>query len=203
MVEVAPDLPVVRADRRRLVEVLQNLLENAGKFTGEQARPRIEIGWRRDAAEPVFFVRDNGQGIEERFLERVFGLFEKLDPGGEETGVGLALVRRIVEAHGGSAWAESEGAGAGASFCFTLFKGGSGAFSPDEPGPASPAAFPRPSARLSLLAVSPGLLPGRPAGLARPAAAGTARPRGRASEPGAPRAAAPAGSRAPSGTGRS
>jgi signal transduction histidine kinase len=68
----------------------------------------------------VYYVRDNGQGIEPRFLERVFGLFEKLDPSAEGTGVGLALVRRIIEAHGGRVWAESEGAGRGSTFCFTL-----------------------------------------------------------------------------------
>ena len=119
-VDIAPDLPVVRADRRRLLEVLQNLLENAAKFTAGQPAPRIEIGARRDGEEPVFFVRDNGRGIEPRFLERVFDLFEKLDPAVEGTGVGLALVRRIVEAHGGRAWAESDGPGRGATFCFTL-----------------------------------------------------------------------------------
>ncbi len=120
VVEIAPDLPVVRADRRRVFEVLQNLLENAAKFTGEQEQPRIEVGWRRDGTERVIYVRDNGQGIDARFLERVFSLFEKLDPGGQGTGVGLALVRRIIEAHGGRVWAESEGLGHGTSFCFTL-----------------------------------------------------------------------------------
>jgi len=122
----------VPADRRRLLEVLQNLLENAIKFTGDQAHPRIEVGWRQDGKERVFYVRDNGQGIEERFLERVFGLFEKLDPGGEGTGVGLALVRRVVEAHGGRVWAESEGPGRGATFCFTLASGGRGGAEPPE-----------------------------------------------------------------------
>jgi len=120
VVEIAPDLPVVRADRRRLLEVVQNLVENAAKFTGEESSPRIEIGIRRDEGEPVFYVKDNGRGIERRFLERVFELFEKLEPGMEGTGVGLTLVRRIVEAHGGRAWAESEGPGRGATFCFTL-----------------------------------------------------------------------------------
>jgi len=129
-VEVAPDLPMVRADRRRLLEVLQNLLENAGKFTGTQAEPKVEIGWRQDGKERVFFVRDNGQGIEPRFLERVFGLFEKLNSGSDGTGVGLALVRRIIEAHGGRAWAESDGPGRGATFCFTLASGGTGGAEP-------------------------------------------------------------------------
>jgi signal transduction histidine kinase len=119
-VDIAPDLPVVRADRRRLLEALQNLVENAAKFTAGSAEPRITIGARQDGDERVFFVRDNGRGVEPRFLERVFDLFEKLDPAVEGTGVGLALVRRIVEAHGGRAWAESEGLGHGATFCFTL-----------------------------------------------------------------------------------
>ena len=119
-VDISPDLPVVRADRRRLLEVLQNLLENAVKFAGERPGPRVEIAARQDGGETVFFVRDNGRGIEARFLERVFDLFEKLDPAAEGTGVGLALVRRIVEAHGGRAWAESDGLGRGATFCFTL-----------------------------------------------------------------------------------
>jgi len=119
-VEIAPGLPVVRADRRRLLEVYQNLVENAAKFTGGASAPRIEIGVRRDDDGRVFYVRDNGRGIEPRFLERVFELFEKLDPGADGTGVGLALVRRIVEAHGGRVWAESDGPGRGSTFCFTL-----------------------------------------------------------------------------------
>ena len=90
------------------------------KFAGERPEPRVEIAARQDGDQTVFFVRDNGRGIEPRFLERVFDLFEKLDPAAEGTGVGLALVRRIVEAHGGRAWAESDGPGRGATFCFTL-----------------------------------------------------------------------------------
>jgi signal transduction histidine kinase len=119
-VDIAPDLPAVRGDRQRLLEVYQNLVENAAKFTGGQPAPRIEIGARCDGADPVLYVRDNGCGIEKRYLERVFDLFVKLDPAVEGTGVGLALVRRIVEAHGGRAWAESDGPGHGATFCFTL-----------------------------------------------------------------------------------
>ena len=126
LLQVARDLPVVHADRRRLLEVLQNLVENAVKFTGQQKHPHVEIGWRVMDNEPEFYVRDNGIGIEPRFLERVFGLFEKLDPGGEGTGVGLALVRRIIEAHGGRVWAESEGLGRGTTFFFTLRRRGVG-----------------------------------------------------------------------------
>ena len=117
---VAPDLPSVHGDRRRLVEVLQNLLDNAAKFTGDQPRPRVEVGARAGADGPVFYVRDNGLGIEPRHHEKVFGLFDRLDPKVEGTGIGLALVRRIVEVHGGRVWVESEGPGRGSSFCFTL-----------------------------------------------------------------------------------
>jgi signal transduction histidine kinase len=119
-VEVAEDLPTVHGDRQRLVEVLQNLLDNAAKFMGDQPDPRIEVGVRRDHGQPIFFVRDNGRGIEPRYHEKVFGLFDRLDPTDEGTGVGLALVKRIVEVHGGRVWIESEGLGAGATFCFTL-----------------------------------------------------------------------------------
>ena len=65
-------------------------------------------------------VRDNGIGIEPRQQSRIFDLFEKLDPGTKGTGLGLALVKRIVEVHGGRIWVESEGAGKGATFRFTL-----------------------------------------------------------------------------------
>ncbi len=125
VVEVADELPVVSGDGGRLLEVFQNLLDNAVKFMGEQAAPRIEIGVRegghpRDAGQTVIFVRDNGIGIPPEYQEKVFGLFERLDIGIEGTGVGLALVRRIVEVHGGRIWVESEGPGRGTAFCFTL-----------------------------------------------------------------------------------
>ena len=121
-VAVASDLPAVYGDRMRLREVLQNLIENAAKHMGDQPEPRIEIGARRQGDELVCYVRDNGVGIEPRYHERVFGLFDKLDPQSEGTGVGLALVKRILEVHGGRIWIESEGIGRGATFCFTLPK---------------------------------------------------------------------------------
>jgi PAS domain S-box-containing protein len=119
-VEVADDMPSVWGDRARLLEVLQNLVDNAAKFMGDQKQPRVEIGARREGGEHVFFVRDNGKGIEARFRDRVFGLFEKLDPDSEGSGVGLALVKRIVDLHHGRVWVESEGKGRGTTVCFTL-----------------------------------------------------------------------------------
>ncbi len=122
-VDVAPDLPPVWGDRTRLLEVMQNLIENAVKFMGDEPAPRIEVGAREDDGETVWYVRDNGIGIEPRFLERVFELFEQLETEAEGTGVGLALVKRILEVHGGRVWAESDGAGTGTTFCFAGLAG--------------------------------------------------------------------------------
>lgn len=119
-VEIADGLPEVWGDRARLLEVLQNLVDNAAKFMGDQPQPLIEIGARRGQGETVIFVRDNGKGIDPRFRERVFGLFEKLEPSSEGSGVGLALVKRIVDLHRGRVFVLSEGSGSGATFCFTL-----------------------------------------------------------------------------------
>ena len=113
------DVPLV-GDRARLAEVFQNLIDNACKFMGEQPAPRIEIGVETRKAELVFFVRDNGIGIDPRHRSKVFDLFEKLDPKAEGTGIGLALVKRIVELYRGRIWVESAGLGQGACFYFTL-----------------------------------------------------------------------------------
>lgn len=119
-VQVQSNLPVVYGDHPRLVEVLQNLIDNAAKYMGDRKRPCIEIGQRgEENGMPVFFVKDNGMGIGPEHHERVFGLFNKLDARSEGTGVGLALVKRIVEFHGGRIWVESE-AGMGSTFLFTL-----------------------------------------------------------------------------------
>ncbi len=125
-VNIAVGLPLVVCDRTRLVEVVQNLIDNAVKFMGDQPEPRIEIGVRYDEGTPAFFVKDNGSGIDPRYQEKVFGLFDKLDPKSEGTGVGLALVKRIITVHGGRIWIESAGLGAGTTFCFTLLEAARG-----------------------------------------------------------------------------
>jgi len=121
-IEVKAEVPdiLLFGDRPRLVEIWQNLVENACKFMGDQAHPRIEIGIERLAGDVVFFVRDNGVGIESEYQDKVFELFEKLNKNVEGTGLGLAIVRRIVELNGGKIWMESPGRGQGTCFRFTL-----------------------------------------------------------------------------------
>ncbi len=121
-VVIAPDLPVVYGDRARLTEVMQNLLDNAVKFMGNQPQPRVEVGsdGLDETGKPILFVRDNGIGIPPQYQNRVFGLFDKLDPHSPGTGIGLALVKRIVEVHEGRIWVDSEGDGKGSTFYFTI-----------------------------------------------------------------------------------
>jgi PAS domain S-box-containing protein len=107
-------------DKIRLVEVFQNLIENAVKFMGDQPQPLIRIGSIIDSKKPItFFVQDNGIGIDPKFIDRIFGLFNKLDTDTSGSGIGLTLVKRIVEVHGGKIWVESE-LGKGSTFYFTL-----------------------------------------------------------------------------------
>ncbi|HZJ22979.1 MAG TPA: ATP-binding protein [Anaerolineales bacterium] len=119
-VNISPDLPVVFGDRLRLGEMLENLIDNAAKYSGDQPNPMIEVGTQQRQGSPVIFVKDNGMGIEPQHLSKIFGLFDKLDPLSEGTGIGLAIVKRIIETHGGKVWVESEGLGKGATFYFTL-----------------------------------------------------------------------------------
>ena len=86
---------------------------------GDQPHPEIFIGYRKDDDEVVFFVRDNGIGIERSQHEKVFELFYKLDSNTNGTGAGLAIVKKIIEVHGGRIWIESE-LGQGCTVCFTL-----------------------------------------------------------------------------------
>ncbi|HEX6035062.1 MAG TPA: PAS domain S-box protein, partial [Anaerolineales bacterium] len=123
---IGEDLPVVAGDLQRLSEVIQNLLDNAIKFMGEQSEPVIEIGsCGEEKNMRILYVRDNGMGIAPEHHDRIFGLFNKLDPKAEGTGVGLAIVKRIIEVHGGKVWVESE-PGRGTTFYFTLPKAEAG-----------------------------------------------------------------------------
>lgn len=117
-VVVADDLPAVHVDRMRAVEALVNLIENSAKYMGDQKDPRIEIGCMRDG-ETVFYVKDNGIGIDPKNHKRIFELFYKVDNRSEGTGAGLAIVKRIIEVHGGRIWIESE-LGKGCTVFFTL-----------------------------------------------------------------------------------
>lgn len=107
-------------DQARLVEIWQNLVENAVKYMGNHQAPVVVIGAEGTGRDTLFYVRDNGMGIDPSNKERIFGLFTKLDPVSEGTGLGLALTKKIVELYGGKIWVESEGSGHGACFRFTL-----------------------------------------------------------------------------------
>jgi len=119
-IDIQP-LPVALADRVMIRQVLANLLENAIKFTQDRDPALIEVrGWS-EPHENVYCVKDNGVGFDMRYVHKLFEVFERLHPEKEYggTGVGLAMVKRVVDRHGGRVWAESQ-AGEGATFCFTL-----------------------------------------------------------------------------------
>lgn len=104
-------------------QVWENLLSNAVKFTGHRQERRVEIGAFEDAGETVYYVKDNGSGFDMEYYDKLFGVFQRLH-GMEEfpgtgTGVGLAIVRRVVTSHGGRIWAQAA-VDQGASFFFTL-----------------------------------------------------------------------------------
>jgi signal transduction histidine kinase len=119
---VIEDMPEVNGDEIRLVEVYLNLVENAIKFMGEQKSPRVHIGSVEEDGMIHCFVRDNGVGIDAEYHDQIFGLFERLNIDVDGTGVGLSLVKRIIEVHGGEIWVESEGPGHGSTISFTLPK---------------------------------------------------------------------------------
>jgi signal transduction histidine kinase len=122
-VDVQANLPIVHGERKRLGQVVYNLVNNAVKYIGkDNPSPRITLGVQQQDGQDVFFVRDNGIGIEERYFEKIFQIFERLPSAkrvGEGTGIGLTIVKRIIEYHGGRIWLTSEPA-KGTTFFFTL-----------------------------------------------------------------------------------
>lgn len=114
-------LPEAEADPALTRQVWTNLLSNAYKFTRGRRAPAVEVGSRIEQGRAVYFVRDNGVGFDPRYRDKLFGVFQRLHPSTEfeGTGVGLALVQRIVTRHGGAVWADGA-VGEGATFTFTL-----------------------------------------------------------------------------------
>ncbi len=114
-------LPEAQADPLLLKLVFSNLLTNAIKFTRDRDPARIETGALRPAGKVVYFIRDNGVGFDMRYANTIFGVFQRLHTGSEfeGTGVGLAIVQRIIHRHGGKIWVESR-PGEGTTFFFTL-----------------------------------------------------------------------------------
>jgi signal transduction histidine kinase len=125
-------LPTARGDRNLLRQVLFNLLSNAVKFTCPKPEARIKIDGRAGQGENVYSIQDNGVGFDMEYVHKLFGVFQRLHGSNEfeGTGVGLAIVQRIIQRHGGRVWAES-GKGGGATFYFTL--PGESAATPETP----------------------------------------------------------------------
>ncbi len=122
-VNIQEDLPNIYGEKKRFTQVMENLLVNAIKYIGkENPCPRIDVGVQDRDGQNVFFVRDNGIGIEEIYFEKIFQVFQRLPSAkrvGEGTGIGLAIVKRIVEHHGGNIWVASK-PGEGSTFFFTI-----------------------------------------------------------------------------------
>ena len=118
---IIADLPTVACDPVLVKQIFQNLLANALKFTRPRARAVIEVSHKKEDGQPVFMVRDNGVGFNMKYIDKLFGVFQRLHRAEEfeGTGIGLVTVQRIVRKHGGQVWAEGE-LDKGAAFYFTL-----------------------------------------------------------------------------------
>jgi light-regulated signal transduction histidine kinase (bacteriophytochrome) len=128
---IVSDMPSIHADPVLFYQVYENLIGNAVKYTTKREIARIEIGSLEQDGKTIFFVRDNGDGFDMKYVDRLFGVFQRLhhDDEFEGTGIGLAIVRRIIEQHDGRIWTQAQ-PGQGATFYFT--------FDPDSSVPPAP-----------------------------------------------------------------
>ncbi len=117
------DLPKTKADRALITQVLTNLIGNSIKFTREKENAKINIGFKSDNEDNIYYVKDNGAGFDMKYYDKLFGLFQRLHSQEEfeGTGVGLSIVQRIISRHGGRVWGESE-VGNGATIYFSIPK---------------------------------------------------------------------------------
>ena len=115
------DMPTVFGDDALLKQMLTNLITNACKFSQKNLQPQVEIGCIESSSSFNFFIRDNGVGFDQQYAHKLFGMFQRLHSTNEYegTGVGLAIVQRVVNRHGGKIWAHGE-VGVGATFYFSL-----------------------------------------------------------------------------------
>jgi len=122
--EIDEDLPQVYANESRLLQILENTIGNAIKYAGNGSAAVIRIGASESPSdqEDIFYIRDNGPGIPEQYHEKVFGLFQRLDNTKEGTGVGLSIVHKAMNFHGGRVWIESKGQNDGCTFWFAFPK---------------------------------------------------------------------------------
>ena len=153
LIELPPDLPLVTTDRRRIVQVLGNLLSNAARHSPESSAIRVSAV--RQGVHVAVSVADEGRGIPAERLPHLFRKFSRLDAEdqGGDTGLGLAVCKGIVEAHGGRIWAESEGAGLGARFTFTVPAAGEAASVGPEAFPGRTGQAPQPGGDLPRILV--------------------------------------------------
>lgn len=119
-IKVSDFNPTLFGSHLRFSQVWENLIENAFKFMGNQSAPQVEIGCKESSEGVLFFVRDNGIGIDPKDFEKIFGMFQKLNHRTSGTGLGLTIAKRIVEMYGGRIWVESSGIGHGSCFLFTM-----------------------------------------------------------------------------------
>lgn len=118
---ITPVLPPVKADPNTIKQVWMNLIANAVKYSNKQEHPLIETGSLTGTNETIFFVKDNGVGFDVKYKDKLFKVFQRLHSAAEfeGTGVGLAIIEKIITKHGGRVWAEAE-PGKGACFYFSL-----------------------------------------------------------------------------------